>query len=247
MSKNLLETARNIRTRIQSALVREDRAGNETNYRRLQFLDFTLHRMIQRFEDEYPETRVFRPVPKTAPDSSSQHSGDSANGSGTNSGGQLNLNIIDNENAIDDEDTEHYAIGLSRASSMTSLHSRAMTSEEGHVHRLGQNLRRDFLSPSIDQADDDDSSGLDDVYIAALREKLDRLHEEQERSSLLADKTFEELGSTVDDLWATQRQDSEAFEKFKQSQIAAQINSGRRSRPGTANAADQDNPEQKTS
>jgi len=241
MSKNLLETARNIRTRIQSALVREDKAGNETNYRRLQFLDFTLHRMIQRFEDEYPETRVFPPIPRAVADSSSQHSGDSANGSGTNSGGQLNLNIVDNENAIDDEDTENYAIGLSRASSMTSLHSRAMTSEEGHVHRLGQNLRRDFLSPSIDQeGDDDDASGLDDAYIAALRDKLDRLHEEQERSSRFSDKTFEELGSTVDDLWTTQRQDSEAFERFKQSQIAAQINSGRRSRPGTANAGQGD-------
>lgn len=32
MSKNLLASARNIRTRIQSALVREDRAGNDTNY-----------------------------------------------------------------------------------------------------------------------------------------------------------------------------------------------------------------------
>lgn len=38
MSKNLLGTARNIRTRIQSALVREDTAGNDTNYR--QFLSF---------------------------------------------------------------------------------------------------------------------------------------------------------------------------------------------------------------
>ena len=34
MSKNLLESARNIRTRIQSALVREDKAGNDTNYRK---------------------------------------------------------------------------------------------------------------------------------------------------------------------------------------------------------------------
>lgn len=32
MSKNLLDSARNIRTRIQSALVREDRAGNDANY-----------------------------------------------------------------------------------------------------------------------------------------------------------------------------------------------------------------------
>lgn len=34
MSKNLLESARNIRTRIQFALVREDRAGNDANYRK---------------------------------------------------------------------------------------------------------------------------------------------------------------------------------------------------------------------
>lgn len=34
MSKNLLESARNIRARIQSALVREDRAGNDANYRK---------------------------------------------------------------------------------------------------------------------------------------------------------------------------------------------------------------------
>lgn len=32
MSKNLLESARNIRVRIQSALIREDRAGNDMNY-----------------------------------------------------------------------------------------------------------------------------------------------------------------------------------------------------------------------
>lgn len=32
MSKNLLESARNIRARIQTALIREDRAGNDANY-----------------------------------------------------------------------------------------------------------------------------------------------------------------------------------------------------------------------
>ena len=35
MSKNLLESARNIGARIQSALIREDRAGNDANYREL--------------------------------------------------------------------------------------------------------------------------------------------------------------------------------------------------------------------
>lgn len=246
MSKNLLESARNIRTRIQFALVREDRAGNDANYSkfhdkpcqdietellmpyvigRLQFLDYTLHKMIQRFEDEYPETRLSsQTAPAAVPDSSSQHSGEDANGPGV--ANNLSSSMIDNENAIDDEETDQYAIHLSRTSSMTSLHSRAMTSEEGHVHRLGQNIRRDFLNPPEGQGGEEDDS-----HLVALREKLERLHEQQSESpfdSVDAEQAFEKLGTTVDELWAAQRQDAEAFEKFKQSQIAAQINSGLR-------------------
>ncbi|KAK5796306.1 hypothetical protein VI817_005591 [Penicillium citrinum] len=228
MSKNLLESARNIRTRIQSALVREDRAGNDANYRRLQFLDYTLHKMIQRFEDEYPETRLPQTTPNSrAPDTVSQNSSEDANGPGTSTN-NLSSSMIDNENAVDDEETDQYAIHLSRTSSMTSLHARAMTSEEGHVHRLGQNLRRDLLNPSLGdgEGDEDDQSHLD-----ALRDRLERLHEEQSQSpfdSAHVDEAFEKLGNTVDELWAAQRHDAESFEKFKQSQIAAQINSGLR-------------------
>ena len=231
MSKNLLESARNIRVRIQSALIREDRAGNDANYRRLQFLDYTLAKMIQRFEDEYPETRLPQAAPSAVvPDSSSQNSGEDANG--TNATGNLSSSMVD-ENAVDDEETDQYAIHLSRASSMTSLHARAMTSEEGHVHRLGQNLRRDFLNPPEGQADGNED---DESHIAALREKLERLHEEQSQSpfdSARAEQAFEKLGNTVDELWAAQRQDAEGFEKFKQSQIAAQINSGMRPANGS--------------
>lgn len=47
MSKNLLESARNIRSRIQSALVREDRAGNDANYS-MAFFSFLVYLIIQR-------------------------------------------------------------------------------------------------------------------------------------------------------------------------------------------------------
>ncbi|KAJ5744724.1 hypothetical protein N7533_009594 [Penicillium manginii] len=225
MSKNLLESARNIRTRIQSALVREDRAGNDANYRRLQFLDYTLHKMIQRFEDEYPETRLPQVTPASvAPDNGSQHSSEDAIDPGALSS-NLTSSIIENENAVDDEETDQYAIHLSRTSSMTSLHARAMTSEEGHVHRLGQNLRRDFLNPSMGEGEVDED---DQSHLVALREKLERLHEQQSQSpfdSARAEEAFEKLGNTVDELWAAQHQDAEGFEKFKQSQIAAHINS----------------------
>ncbi|KAL3467603.1 hypothetical protein BJX64DRAFT_146417 [Aspergillus heterothallicus] len=232
MSKNLLESARNIRTRIESALVREDRAGNDANYRRLQFLDFTLQKMIQRFEDEYPETRVQpQAILKPSQETSSQNSGDDDNLASSFTNGQSTGINHDNDIAVDDEEGDHYSIRLSRASSITSLHSRAMTSEEGHVHRLGQNIRRDFLHPLDQNQEGASLDTVDETHIAALRERLDRLHEAQTRShfeSVGADKAFHELGSTVEELWAIQKQDSEAFERFKQSQIAAQINSGRR-------------------
>lgn len=189
--------------------------------------------MIQRFEDEYPETRIPLQA-STAPESGgSQHSGDEGNGI-TSTDANLSSSLQDIENAIDDEETDQYAICLSRTSSMTSLHSRAMTSEEGHVHRLGQNLRRDFLNPSFGEGDSNDES-----HVAALREKLDRLHGEQSESPF-EDKAFEELESTVNELWAAQRQDAESFETFKQSQIAAQINSGLGVTASMPAAADQD-------
>ncbi|GAD96546.1 cell wall biogenesis protein Mhp1 [Paecilomyces variotii No. 5] len=233
MSKNLLVSARNIRLRIQSALVREDRAGNDTNYRRLQFLDFTLQKMIQRFEDEYPETRVAAPPAPAISneDSSSQHS-DEINDQGIAGRSPPSGANFDDETAIDDEDTENYVIGISRSSSNTSLHSRALTSEEGHIHRLGQSLRRNFLKdyPAATLS----TSPLDESHMASLREKLELLRGEQIRSrveSVGPDKALEELGCTMEELWWIQKQDAEAFQKFKESQIAAQINAGMRPGP----------------
>jgi hypothetical protein len=144
--------------------------------------------------------------------------------------GNLNSNQLD-ETGADEEDGDHYAVRLSRTSSMTSLHSRAMTSQEGHIHRIGQNLRRDFLKPSLTPGSGEEDEVNDNSHIAALRQKLDRLHDEQSLSNFdnfETDRAFEELGTTVDELWAAQRQDAEGFERFKQSQIAAQINSGLR-------------------
>ncbi|KZN84008.1 MAP-like protein [Penicillium chrysogenum] len=253
MSKNLLESARNIRVRIQSALIREDRAGNDANYRRLQFLDVTLHRMIQRFEDEYPETRIVPQLPPAAPvpDTVSQHSGDDDGSGSIAAGGNLNSSQLD-ETAGDEEDTDQYAVRLSRTSSMTSLHSRAMTSQEGHIHRIGQNLRRDFLKPSLVPGERDEDFDYEDnnSHIAALRQKLDLLHDEQSLSQFDdfdADMAFNHLGTTVDELYAAQQQDAEGFERFKQSQIAAQINSGLRPRDKVEPRTGCDESESKTS
>lgn len=251
MSKNLLESARNIRVRIQSALIREDRAGNDANYRRLQFLDITLHKMIQRFEDEYPETRINIQVASTAPvpDTISQHSADDDGIGSLNASGNLNNSQLE-ETGGDEDETDQYAVRHSRTSSMTSLHSRAMTSQEGHIHRIGQNLRRDFLKPSLvpGDGDDDFDYDVDNSHIAALRQKLDRLHDEQclsQFDDFDSDMAYDHLGTTVDELYAVQQQDAEGFERFKQSQIAAQINSGIRPRDSAQPRKDSEESESK--
>lgn len=63
MSKDLLQSARKIRARLQPALAKEARTGDDMAYKRLLFLDSTLQGIIQRFEDEYPECRVQRRPP----------------------------------------------------------------------------------------------------------------------------------------------------------------------------------------
>ncbi|ODH48958.1 hypothetical protein GX48_04891 [Paracoccidioides brasiliensis] len=245
MSRNLLNSARKIRLRLKPVLVREDRAGNEMNYRRLQFLDFTLQRMIQRFEDEYPDTRLsteLDPTKANLPQSSSSHAStaDSVEQSKLDDSAILDAHApsqsadpdadADADTAIDDEDTDHYAIRLSRRGSNTSLHSRALTSEEGRVHRFQQHIRRDILNTDLGAATTDTLSPVpDEAKVAALRGKLERLRssEMQTRIELVGpDKALEELGANIEELLALRERDPEAFESFKASQIAAQINSG---------------------
>ncbi|KAL1956353.1 hypothetical protein VTO42DRAFT_7336 [Malbranchea cinnamomea] len=240
MSKNLLESARKIRVRLQPALVREDRAGNDVNYRRLQFLDSTLQRMIQRFEDVFPETRISA---EKAPVATSIHS---SNGDETelaksvpNESSHLTaaaLSQLEAETAIDDDDEDQFAVRLSRRSSNTSLHSRQLTSEEGQVHRLGQHLRRDILDSELSNPKGDvsqsPSGGID---VAALREKLEKLRESQSQSQIETDgagQAIQEVGSSLEELLTLQKQDPEAFADFKESQIAALINAGLREKTG---------------
>ncbi|KLJ10176.1 hypothetical protein EMPG_14432 [Blastomyces silverae] len=241
MSKNLLNSARRIRVRLQPVLVREDRAGNESNYRRLQFLDFTLQKMIQRFEDEFPDTRLSTEsdTGNTLPQRTPSHSsaGDSAEQSKLDDSASLDATRLSQspdqdqypDAAIDDEDAGHYAIRLSRTSSNTSLHSKALTSEEGRVHRFQQHIRRDILSTDLEAEPNTPSHGPDETQINALREKLERLRscEMQSRIELVGpDKALEELGANMEELLALRERDPESFESFKASQIAAQINAG---------------------
>lgn len=133
------------------------------------------------------------------------------------------------DTAIDDEEADRYSIRLSRTSSNTSLHSKALTSEEGRVHRFQQHISRDIICTDLEVEADNPSQGPDEARINALRKKLERLRSSEMRSRIELvgpDKALEELGANIEELLALREQDPESFETFKASQIAAQINAG---------------------
>jgi hypothetical protein len=118
--------------------------------------------MIKRFEDEYPETRLLNTsVPASLPTGTSLSPTDSI---------QVDSQFSDTEHALVDDhvgasdDEEGLTIRpLSRHSSDVSLASRALSQEEGRMHRFGQAFRRDILkdpsqASTAAVADDESSS-----------------------------------------------------------------------------------------
>lgn len=165
MSKNLLDSARKIRHRLQPALAREAAGADELAYRRALFLDQTLQSMIQRFEEEYPETRL--PGTGSAADGSMPPTPGISSSSTTFTGLprsrqdlQLDASVssaaeLDMRGQASDEEegegpkAEELRSGgagaLKRHGSEVSLASRAQTLEEGRLHRMSQHLRREVV------------------------------------------------------------------------------------------------------
>ncbi|KAL9635713.1 MAG: hypothetical protein Q9164_003279, partial [Protoblastenia rupestris] len=195
MSKNLLGSARKIRGRLQPALIKEARMGNEMSYSksclylaasasdrgisgRLQFLDSTLQRMIQRFEDEYPETRLSPPLPSTEDAASNNTS--SMDNRTILKPGPSDLTIPPPSPDPIEEDTFLTSplirpASLSRRSSSPSLASR-QAQEEGRMHRFGQRLRRDIFRPQTeDHAHGTTGTEEEASHLKDLRRRLEQL------------------------------------------------------------------------
>ncbi|KAF2686987.1 RNI-like protein [Lentithecium fluviatile CBS 122367] len=224
MSKTLLENARNIRQRLQPALVREARAGNDMAHRRLLFLDETLRGMIQRFEDEYPETRL------QATDAASTHSSNPSTSPPASTVPTLSTSITDT-GAQDSDEDEPKAL-RSRHNSDVSLASRAQTLEEGRLHRLGHRVRTELLNPSRPPSSNSSQPWLsgtnDDVdlppHLLALREYFykysgDELKEMTEGVGW--EKAFDHIVENAGELKRLERENPYEFAKFRASQIAA--------------------------
>ena len=244
MSKNLLDSARKIRARLQPALIKEAKAGNDLSYRecpscpsmstiltsllgRLQFLDSTLDRMIERFENEYPETRL----PKATTTATEPLSDD--NGSLSSSPEQPTTLIHPTPTypslrraSPDQEDIDENAIPLirpasvSRRNSPPSLASR-QAQEEGRMHRLGQRVKRDILRPE----NEDYAHGTTGKesppaqYLQDLRSRIEAFEggEIKDRVERLGPETvFDMIGATAEELSAWERDHPEGLERIKE-------------------------------
>ena len=202
MSKNLLSSARKIRARLQPALVREAQNGGTSNmnYRRLHYLDSTLEGMIQRFENEYPETRlgttVFGEVTKrTNPKDRT--------GEETEDPLAAEDDLSPRLDEEDDVSTTALKPALHHHPSDHSLASR-QAAEEGRMHRFGQLVRREVLPPdTLDHLHG--TTGLEDEpeHLKDLRQRIEALNgpEIQQRVEKLGSEgAIKALGATKDEL-----------------------------------------------
>ena len=195
--------------------------------------------MIQRYEDEYPETRL--QLSPSSTDESRSGLSSLASSFAENSVRSASIDehsiakVLSAEEVLDAEsrNRDDQAV-LDHSASNTSLAARALTREEGRMHRFGQSFRREILRPTgtddyLHGTTDQDES--EPPHLVALRERLntlrgDEIRKEVERDG--PDKVLEQLNCDVADLWRLEQEDPVEFPKLNQSQLAAHINAGRK-------------------
>ncbi|APA16155.1 hypothetical protein SS1G_10314 [Sclerotinia sclerotiorum 1980 UF-70] len=231
MSKNLLGSARKIRTRLQPVLVKELKAGDHQNYNRLLFLDHTLQNMIKRFEDEFPETRLSPSQPGTERTATM---GDAYPPQINYQESDVEPEPIFADNQPSDEEGGHDDGGirptLSRHNSDVSLASKALSQEEGRMHRFGQKIRRNILKPEVeDNLHGTTGLEIQPAHMQFLRSMVEDLHGEDIRNKLETlgpDAVIAELNNEASILRrGLIENDPEGWQKFKESQEAMQRNS----------------------
>ncbi len=186
--------------------------------------------MIQRFEDEYPETRL--PGPTTFEAAGSHSNRGSRASSPVSSLVSADQGLSDAVTDItiprDEEDPDADADAdandvrrakWTRHASDVSLASRALALEEGRVHRIGQQVKRDILAPEAE----DPAPGTPDE---ALRNKLDALSGEEIRDRVVSgqwEATIREMGANVSDMKWNERDDMGSSAAEKQAEKQAEV------------------------
>ncbi|KAI0110912.1 RNI-like protein [Nemania sp. FL0031] len=223
MSKHLLSTARKIRARLQPALASAKASAKEDlgNYHRLVFLDQTIEGIINRFEDEFPETRESDDANETTSDPSptAPEPNDSPE-----------LHGVDASALSDTEDveTELRPPIRSRSSSIISHTSRAFSEEEGRALRVGHKFRRSFMSQkefnmlnsNLDISNNPHHVKLVTSLMEDLMEDYVDIRKRAEEKGIV--KAFEE---DRDNIWRLLRdKDPQYWDVFLESQEKARAN-----------------------
>ncbi|KAI4222701.1 MAG: hypothetical protein L6R36_005960 [Xanthoria steineri] len=206
MSKNLLGSARKIRARLQPALVREAHAGsNSMAFKRLQYLDTTLERMIQRFENDYPETRI-NTTPFGENIKSKQASADASPFVAPSEG-----DGVLSPTALDEDDLDSSTALKPAMARRPSDHSHAtrQDAEEGRMHRFGQRVRREMLPPdTLDYAHGTMGEENEPLHMRELRVRLEALDGDviQKRLDEIGpEEAIKEIGATKEELLELER------------------------------------------
>ncbi|KAJ8127764.1 hypothetical protein O1611_g5870 [Lasiodiplodia mahajangana] len=223
MSKHLLSTARKIRARLQPALASAKASAKEDlgNYHRLVFLDQTIEGIINRFEDEFPETRQSEDANETASDPSS---------TAPEPNTSPELHGVDASALSDTEDveTELRPPIRSRSSSIISHTSRAFSEEEGRALRVGHKFRRSFMSQkefnmlnsNLDISNNPHHVKLVTSLMEDLMEDYDDIRKRAEEKGIV--KAFEEDRNNI---WKLLRdKDPQYWDVFMESQEKARAN-----------------------
>jgi len=191
--------------------------------------------MIQRFEDEYPETRLH------PSDTASTHSSINTAGSQPSTSPPISTvptldnSITDITSQPDSDDDERPSV-LSRHNSDVSLASRHMSEEEGRLHRFGHRVRTGLFNPSRPTSSHDEnanhpafiSGSMDDhglpEHLRSLRMYFQQYSGDEMRNLIEGmgwEKAFNSIVENAEELRNLERDDPEAFGVFKESQMQA--------------------------
>lgn len=132
----------------------------------------------------------------------------------------------------DDEADTRVPAKTSRHNSDVSLASRALSLEEGHIHRLGQHLRRDIVNSVSTEASPTQAAPSSDAsrHLADAVKAIDNLSGAELRDMAAKDGwkgALDQLGVNIEELRQMQASDPVGWEKFRESQLKARLNAER--------------------
>lgn len=244
VSKHLLNSARKIRNRLQPAMAKESCSKDLTNYRktdfkilpsnqayiatdRLQFLDLTLQGMVERFENEFPETRLDSGSTFTLTHTARENSDDTRFSSGQKSQ-KLDMEAVSIEPHVSDDEGNFVHHSLSRRNSDVSLASRALGLEEGRMHKWGQELRRSLIKPDEGLQHENSALNISPYHLQLLRDMVKEFEGKEIRERIEKEGTDSVIAELSNEASALRSElkasDPEGWRSFVESQQVAQRN-----------------------